>query len=169
MKWWNWAYENMMKWWNDEMMKWWNFRNATFQHFNFYEVWWNDEMMKWWNFYIATIHIHANIAADSIQEPATASGGAGRGSSDLPENTRDPITTHSRLVFSHIGRMFWVCPVVRQCLYYSEIISLYSESPSMQDLDAVFWDHRTQCISFVSLHASVHILGVKMLKYIVVV
>ena len=39
----------------------------------------------------------------------------------------------------------------------------------MQDMDAVFWDHRTQCISFVSLHANVHILGVKMLKYIVVV
>ena len=39
----------------------------------------------------------------------------------------------------------------------------------MQDLDAVFWDHRTQCISFVSLHANVHILGVKMLKYIVIV
>ena len=38
----------------------------------------------------------------------------------------------------------------------------------MQDLDAVFWDHRTQCISFV-VHANVHILGVKMLKYIVVV
>ena len=83
------------------------------------------------------------------------------------ENTRDPITTHSLLVTS---RTLVECfGVVRQCLYYPEIISLYSESPSMQDLDAVFWDHRTQCISFVSLHANVHILGVKMLKYIVVV
>ena len=85
------------------------------------------------------------------------------------ENTRDPITTHSLLVtLAHWQKVLGV-PCSSACLYYSEIISLYSESPSMQDLDAVFWDHRTQCISFVSLHANVHILGVKMLKYIVVV